>query len=427
MSRAYVAGTFDTKGLELGYLCQCLQHAGVNVCLVDLSTANPGDTADLLATSARHSLSSASDGNTVISLSAAEVANHHPDGQQAVFNLSDRGEAIAAMATAFEHFLPTRTDIAGIIGAGGSGGTSLLAPGLRALPIGTPKILVSTVASGNVAHYVGAVDMTLVYSVTDVQGLNSISRRVLGNAAHALAGMIRHADKIETQNDKPTVGLSMFGVTTTCIQAVTAALQNTHDCLVFHATGTGGMSMEKLVDSNLINALIDLTTTEIADMLVGGIFASNEDRMGAAIRTGIPYVGSVGALDMVNFGARDTVPQKFSDRLLLSHNPQVTLMRTTAAENHQFGCWIGQRLNQMQGSVRFLIPENGLSSLDAAEQLFYDPAADAALFEALEATVLITSDRQLIRVPAHINDPLFAETVINNFCNIATGNASCLN
>ncbi len=408
MIRAYVAGTFDTKHAELSYLCQCLHRAGVDVCTVDLST-----------TAVRVSDEGRTAANPVCDVTAVEVAKHHPDGQQAIFNQANRGTAIAAMAHAFEIFLPTRIDLAGIIGAGGSGGTALLAPAFRSLPIGTPKVLVSTVASGNVAQYVGAVDMTLMYSVTDVQGLNSISKHVLGNAAHALAGMVKFSNTLDIQSDKPTIGLSMFGVTTTCIKMVTAALHNTYDCLVFHATGTGGQSMEKLVDSNRINGLIDLTTTEIADMLVGGIFASNEDRLGAAIRTGLPYVGSVGALDMVNFGARDSVPQQFNNRQLLSHNPHVTLMRTTAAENGQIGCWIGDRLNQMQGKVRFLIPEQGISSLDAAGQIFYDPDADTALFNALESTVKVTTDRQLIRVPAHINDAQFAEAVVNCFNDIA--------
>ncbi|MFK7855064.1 MAG: Tm-1-like ATP-binding domain-containing protein, partial [Granulosicoccus sp.] len=186
-----------------------------------------------------------------------------------------------------------------------------------------------------------------------------------------------------------------------------------------HATGTGGMSMEKLADSGLVGAVLDLTTTEIADLLVGGVFAASTDRMGAVIRTGCPYVGSLGAMDMVNFGARDTVPEKFSDRLFHIHNPQVTLMRTSVAENQTIARWIAKRLNDMQGEVRFLIPEHGVSMLDAEGQPFYDPLADAALFDTLEEEVIKTEKRQLIRIPANINDQSFADAVVKNFADIA--------
>jgi uncharacterized protein (UPF0261 family) len=321
------------------------------------------------------------------------------------------------MAQAFEAWIRTQT-VGGLIGAGGSGGTALIAPAMRALPVGLPKVLVSTVASGDVAPYVGASDIAMIYSVTDVQGLNRISRQVLGNAAHALAGMMLNATRIPEGGAKPAVGLTMFGVTTDCVQRVAAGLAD-YDPLVFHATGAGGRSMEKLIDSGLITAAIDLTTTEIADMLVGGVFPATDDRMGAVIRTGIPYVGSVGALDMVNFGARETVPDRFADRLFHVHNPQVTLMRTNPAENRRFGAWIAARLNAMTGPVRFLIPEGGVSAIDAPGQPFHDPEADAALFAALEEATEQGENRRLIRLPHNINAPEFADAVLSNFHEIA--------
>jgi uncharacterized protein (UPF0261 family) len=253
-----------------------------------------------------------------------------------------------------------------------------------------------------------------MYSVTDVAGLNRISRQVLGNAAHALAGMLAH--RVPPASDaKPAVGLTMFGVTTPCVQQVTKALEDDYDCLVFHATGTGGQSMEKLVDSGLIAGVIDVTTTEVCDLLMGGVFSAGEDRLGAIARTSVPYVGSCGALDMVNFGAMDTVPAHYRGRNLYVHNPQVTLMRTTPEENRRMGEWIAAKLNACQGEVRFLLPEGGVSLIDAPGQPFHDPEADAALFEALEATVQTTGKRRLIRLPHNINDPEFAAALVENF------------
>ncbi|NNE80739.1 MAG: Tm-1-like ATP-binding domain-containing protein [Silicimonas sp.] len=390
-----VAGTFDTKGAELGYVADLICGAGLEVRTTDLGTTGTGH-ADV---------------------SAAEIADHHPDGAKAVLGQSDRGKAVSAMSVAFEKYVRQADWIDGMIGAGGSGGTALIAPAMRALPIGVPKVLVSTVASGNVAPYVGPSDIAMMYSVTDVQGLNRISRRVLGNAAYALVGMMQH--KVPEIAEKPAIGLTMFGVTTTCVSHIADALASDNDPLVFHATGTGGQSMEKLVDSGLIEAVIDLTTTEIADMLVGGVFPATEDRMGAVIRTGIPYVGSLGALDMVNFGARETVPDRFADRQFHVHNPQVTLMRTTLEENDRFATWIAARLNQMTGPVRFLIPEGGVSALDAKDQPFYDPEALAALRHRLDIDVIPTRNRQLISVPANLNTAEFADAALNAFKEIA--------
>jgi len=314
-----------------------------------------------------------------------------------------------------------QTQIAGVIAAGGAGGTALAAPAFRALPIGVPKIIVSTVASGDVAAYVGPADIMMMYSVTDVQGVNAISREVLANGAHALAGAakarIANAEAREAAKaaDKPAIGLTMFGVTTPCVQQIVKMMEADYDCLVFHATGVGGRSMEKLVDSGLMEAVIDVTTTEICDLLMGGVFAATEDRFGAMIRAKRPYIGACGALDMVNFGAPPTVPERYAGRLFYEHNPQVTLMRTTQDENRRMGEWIGEKLNQMDAPVRFFLPEGGVSLLDAPGKPFHDPEADAALFDALERTVRQTSERRLIRRPENVNDPAFSAALVDAF------------
>lgn len=385
---AGVAGTFDTKSNELSYIAELIRAAGLKVRTIDLGTTGQGS-ADI---------------------SAETIAAFHPEGAEAVLNQTDRGSAVGAMALAFEHYVRQADWLGGLIGAGGSGGTALLAPAMRALPVGVPKVLVSTVASGDVRSYVGPSDIAMMYSVTDVQGLNRISVRVLGNAAHALVGMMQN--KVPAIDVKPAIGLTMFGVTTTAVSHIADALAADFDPLVFHATGTGGRSMEKLVDSGMIEAVVDLTTTEVADMLVGGVFPATEDRFGAVIRTGIPYVGSVGALDMVNFGARETVPDKFKDRKFHVHNPQVTLMRTTPEENDRFGAWIAERLNAMTGPVRFLIPDGGVSAIDAPGQPFHDPEALAALTHRLNTDVIPTQNRRLISVPHNLNTTEFADAAL---------------
>jgi uncharacterized protein (UPF0261 family) len=325
------------------------------------------------------------------------------------------------MADAFTKWLRRQGNVAGIISAGGSGGASLVAPAMRALPVGVPKLIISSVASGDVGPYVGPADITMMYSVTDVQGLNSISRAVLANGANALVGMVkarldeRAGKQREASPALPSIGITMFGVTTPAVQKIAAELKDDFECLVFHATGVGGRSMEKLVDSGQLAGVIDLTTTEICDLLMGGVFPATDDRFGAIIRSRVPYVGSVGALDMVNFGAPDTIPERYRQRKFHVHNPQVTLMRTTAEENDRMGRWIGERLNQMDGVVRFFLPEGGVSALDAQGQPFWDPEADAALFKALERTVRATGNRQLIRVQRNINDPEFASTIVGAF------------
>ena len=391
--RIYVAGTCDTKGTELGYVRDLIAERGIAAVLVDVSTRPHAWGADV---------------------AAATVAAHHPEGAVAVFT-GDRGRSVAAMAVAFERYLMSRDDVAGIIGLGGSGGTALIAPAMRALPIGRPKLMVSTVASSNVAPYVGSSDIAMMYSVTDLAGLNRISRLVLANAAHAIAGMVATVPP-PTVADKPAVGITMFGVTTPCVNRLLELLEPTHDCLVFHATGTGGQAMEKLAESGLLQGIIDVTTTEVCDLLMGGVFPCTEDRFGAVARTRLPYVGSCGALDMVNFGVMDTVPAQYRNRTLYVHNPQVTLMRTTIEENVRMGRWIGGRLNRCEGPARFLLPEGGVSVLDTPGMPFHDPAADAALFAALDETVVQTARRRLIRVPYAINDPLFADALLAQYC-----------
>jgi uncharacterized protein (UPF0261 family)/ABC-type branched-subunit amino acid transport system ATPase component len=394
-----VVGTLDTKGAELRFIRDIIAGSGLRTRLVDVSTSGKLSTCDV---------------------PAQEIALNHGRGGSAVFG-ADRGASVTAMAEAFAKWLRRQRNVAGIISAGGSGGASLVAPAMRELPVGVPKLIISSVASGDVGPYVGPADITMMYSVTDVQGLNSISRAVLANGANALTGMVKaRLDEASGRprdgtSALPSIGITMFGVTTPAVQKITAQLKDEFECLVFHATGVGGRSMEKLVDSRQLAGVIDLTTTEVCDLLMGGVLPATEDRFGAIIRSRIPYVGSVGALDMVNFGAPETIPDRYRQRKFHVHNPQVTLMRTTAEENERMGRWIGDRLNQMDGPVRFLLPEGGVSALDAQGQPFWDAEADAALFRSLERTVRATGNRQIIRVPRNINDPEFASAVVNAF------------
>ena len=399
---ALIVGTFDTKGDELRYVRDRLRVYGVPTRTVDLSTTGKPSRADV---------------------TPGQVAAMHPNGSAAVFS-GDRGASVAAMAEAFARWIDRERGVGGVISAGGSGGTSLATAGMRRLPLGIPKVMVSTVASGQVGPYVGASDIMMMYSVADVQGVNLITEQVLGNAAHALAGMIAASPSPEARDARrrlarPAVGITMFGVTTPAVQGIVRRLEADFDCLVFHATGTGGRSMESLADSGMLAGFIDLTTTEIADMLVGGVFPADQDRFGAAIRTDLPWVGSVGAMDMVNFGSRDTVPERFSARRFVIHNPNVTLMRTTPQENRAIGEWMGARINQMEGPVRLLLPEGGLSALDTPGAPFHDPEADAALFGALEETIRQTARRRIERVKANINDDSFIAATTGAFASVA--------
>jgi uncharacterized protein (UPF0261 family) len=396
MKRVYVVGTADTKGEELAFLAGAVAEAGAAPLIVDVGTRAP---------------------TIAVDVPAADVAAHHRQGPAAVLAGNDRGAAVAAMGEAFARFIATRDDIAGIVGIGGGGGTSIVTAGMRVLPIGLPKLMVSTLAAGDVAPFVGVSDIAMSYSVTDIAGLNRISRAVLRNAANAIAGMAAGAREEAAGN--PAIGLTMFGVTTAAVTQAAELLKADYDCLIFHATGTGGRAMEKLADSGFLVGMVDATTTEIADLLLGGVLSAGEDRLGAAARTRLPYVGSVGALDMVNFWAIDTVPERYRQRLLYKHNPNVTLMRTTAAENRELGMWIAGRLNRCEGPVRFLIPEGGVSALDAPGQPFCDPEADEALFEAIAAGLRQTDRRRLVRLPYHINDPRFSAALAANFREIA--------
>jgi len=394
-----IVGTLDTKGAELRFIRDIIAESGLRTRLVDVSTSGKLSTCDV---------------------PAQEIALNHGRGGSGVFG-ADRGSSVTAMAEAFAKWLRRQGNVAGIISAGGSGGASLVAPGMRILPVGVPKLIISSVASGDVGPYVGPVDITMMYSVTDVQGLNSISRTVLANGANAIVGMVKARLDEEPAKQRgagsrlPSVGITMFGVTTPAVQKIAAELKDEFECLVFHATGVGGRSMEKLVDSGQLAGVIDLTTTEVCDLLMGGVFPATEDRFGAIIRSRVPYVGSVGALDMVNFGAPDTIPERYRQRKFHVHNPQVTLMRTTPEENDRMGRWIGERLNQMDGLVRFFLPEGGVSALDAQGQPFWEPEADAALFKALERTVRQTGNRQLIRIKHNINDSEFASAIVGAF------------
>jgi uncharacterized protein (UPF0261 family)/ABC-type branched-subunit amino acid transport system ATPase component len=391
-----IAGTLDTKGDELRYIRDIIRAAGLRTRLVDVSTQG---------------------GNRGADVSAQEVALAAPRGLLGL-GYGDRGAAVAAMTEAFRAWTAAQQGIVGLISAGGSGGTAIATPAMQVLPVGVPKIMVSTMAAGNVAPYVGSTDIAMMHSVTDVQGLNRISRAVLGNAAHAMAAMAKAhmaSAKPGPGHDRPLVGLTMFGVTTPCVQQVSKLIEAEWEPLVFHATGVGGRSMEKLIDSGLLQGVIDVSTTEVCDMMMGGILPATEDRFGAVIRTKLPYVGSVGALDMVNFAAPETVPAQYRGRNLYPHNPQITLMRTTADESVRIGRWIGDKLNLMEGPVRFLIPEGGVSALDAPGKPFFDPDANAALFGAIADTVRITANRQLIRLPYHINDPAFAQALAREF------------
>lgn len=396
-----VAGTFDTKAAELAYIRDRVAAHGLPVRTVDVSTSGGPSPADV---------------------PPHWVAACYRGGSGAVFS-GDRGASVRAMSEAFTRWIQEQRRVGGIISAAGSGGTALVTPAMRALPVGVPKVMISTVASGDVSRYVGAADIMMMYSVTDIQGLNRVSTRILANGANALAGMVKQARQNAPDGrgkpPKPGLGLTMFGVTTPAIQQITAQLRERYDCMVFHATGTGGQSMEKLVDNGMLAAAIDLTTTEVCDLLMGGVLPAHEDRFGAFVRTRTPYIGSVGALDMVNFGARDSIPERYHGRTLVEHNPQVTLMRTTAEDNTRVGEWIVTRLNRMTGPVRFIIPQGGVSSLDAPGQPFFDPEADQALFDAISRGFRKTASRQLIHSPHHINDPAFCRTVVDAFNEIS--------
>lgn len=391
----YAIATMDTKGEELAWIKSTLQALGVRVLMVDVGT--------------HHKPVVAPD----ISRDQVLDRHHLPSG-------SDRGAAVSAMGEALRAFLVKAVaddTVDGVIGIGGSGGTALITTAFRAMPVGFPKLMVSTVASGNTEPYIDCNDITMMYSVVDVAGINAVSRRVFSNAAHAIAGMV--SQPMDSSDPVPTVGMTMFGVTTPCVTRIRETLEaDRFDCLVFHATGTGGRAMEKLVDSQFMHGIIDLTTTEVADEVVGGVFPAGPRRLEAALNHKLPLVLSLGAVDMVNFGAMDTVPAQFKHRTLYQHNAQVTLMRTTPQENRRIARWISDKLNRSTSPLTVFIPEGGVSALDAPGQPFYDPKANEALFETLEQTLECTTERKLVRSPHHVNDHAFADSVTTEFLRI---------
>lgn len=389
--RIHVVGTADTKGSELAHIAGLIRDLGADPCVVDVGTRSA---------------------TIPVDVTAREVAAHGPAGPDTIFG-EDRGLAVAGMAAAFERFILTRRDIAGVIGIGGSGGTSIVTAGMRKLPIGLPKIMISTLASGDVAPYVGVSDIIMMPSITDMAGLNRISRVVFQNAVQAIVAMSANPPKVA--GGLPAIGLTMFGVTTAAVTQIVERLSGQFEPLVFHATGTGGQTMEALVDSGLLSGVLDITTTEICDLLFGGVLPAQPGRLDCVARTKIPYVGSLGACDMINFWAPETVPAKFAGRQFYHHNANVTLMRTTPAECRAVGEWIGAKLDACDGPVRFLIPEQGVSALDIEGGAFRDAAADAELFAAIERSARWSGNRKLIRVPHHINDLAFADAAVAAF------------
>ncbi len=395
MGRIYVVGTADTKGEELAYLAARIREAGGVPAIIDLGTRQP---------------------TIPVEIPARQIAAF---GSPGLLEGDDRGAAMAGMAEAFTRFAPTLGDLDGMVGIGGGGGTAMVTAGMRALPIGIPKLMVSTLASGDVAPYVGIADIVMMPAITDLAGLNRISREVLANAAYAITAMSRRPPI--AAGHRPAVGLTMFGVTTPAVTQIVKLLGPAIEPVVFHATGTGGRTMEALVDSGLLTAVMDITTTEICDLVAGGVLAAGPDRLDCIARTSVPYVGSVGACDMVNFWAPETIPEKYRDRLFYRHNSNVTLMRTTPEECRAVGVFIAEKLNRCQGPVRFLIPQRGVSSLDSVGGQFHDPVADAALFAAIASGVEWGGNRRLIALDCHINDAAFAQAAVAAFNEIAPG------
>ena len=373
MTTIALVGTLDTKAEDYAWLKARLTEMGVNVLAVDVGSFSTADFADV---------------------SSDEVIEAAGEDAAKLRERRDRGEMMAVMgrgAATIVQKLAEEGRIHGLLAVGGSGGSSVAAPAMQAVPVGFPKLLVSTMASGDVSPYVGETDTTLMYSVVDVAGINSISAMVLGNAAAAIAGMAKEFEartKRAPVEHRPLVGLSMFGLTTPAADEARKTLSDLgYEVLVFHATGTGGRAMEKLIESGLIVGVCDLTTTELADDLVGGVLSAGPDRLEMAGRTGTPQVVSLGALDMVNFGPQDSVPSEFEGRTFLVHNPTVTLMRTSPTETHELGRRIGTKLAAAKGPTELFIPSKGLSGIDVEGGPFHDPEADTALFDAVKQSL----------------------------------------
>ena len=385
MPTVVLAGTLDTKGHEYAFLRDRLLEQGVDVLLVDVGVHDPQIEPDI---------------------SREDVARAAGENVAALATAGDRGAATTAMgsgAAALLLRLHAEGRLDGVLGLGGSGGSSIVTTAMRALPVGVPKLMVSTLASGDTRPYVGAVDITMMYSVVDIAGINSVSARILTNAAGAIAGMVNAA--MPPLEHKPLVAASMFGVTT---QGVTHARERLeelgYEVLVFHATGTGGQSMETLVAGGFVAGVLDLTTTELADELVGGVLSAGPRRLEAAGAAGVPQVVSLGALDMVNFGPRETVPPRFEARTLYVHNPTVTLMRTTPQESSELGREVKRKLAAAQGPTALFIPRKGVSMIAVEGQPFHDAEADAALFAAVDDD----SDLEVHDLDLDVNDKRFA-------------------
>ena len=390
MATVVLLGTLDTKGAEYAFLRDRVCAAGCDVILVDTG---------VLATS------------PLADISADEVAAAAGEDRAALAAAADRGPAMAAMtrgATRTVRRLHAEGRLHGILGLGGSGGSSLVSAAMQALPVGVPKLLVSTMASGDTRPYVGTTDIAMLYSVVDIAGINGLSERILTNAAAGIAGMARaSASFVSELAPKPRIGATMFGVTTPAVTTAREWLEaHGYEVLVFHATGAGGRSMEALMRAGVITGALDVTTTELADELVGGVLSAGPDRLEIAGALGLPQVVSLGALDMVNFGPLDTVPASFRDRTLYEHNAAVTLMRTTEAECAELGRIVARKLNAATGPVTVFIPTGGLSMIDAPGRPFHDPAADAALFRELKAG--LRPDVEVVEMATNINDPAVA-------------------
>jgi len=386
-------GTFDTKGAEYGYVRDLIVQRGHQVILLDAGVAGePKIMPDISA-------------ETVAQAGSSSLAKLRAE--------ADRGAAITAMAEGAAKLaqqLHGEGKIDGVLGLGGSGGTAIATAAMRKLPVGLPKVMVSTVASGDVQPYVGIKDISMIYSVVDIAGLNRLSRQILANAAGAVCGMAEQ--NVPPAEDKPLLAATMFGVTTPCVDAVRKLLEEAgYEVLVFHATGSGGQAMEGLINDGFITGVADITTTEWCDQLVGGVLSAGPHRLEAAGKTGIPQVVSCGALDMVNFWAYETVPAQFKDRTLYKHNPNVTLMRTTRQECAELGRIIASKLNRAKGPTALFIPLRGVSAIDKEGQPFYLPEADKALFDSLRHN--IRPPIELVELDMHINDPEFAAAMAN--------------
>lgn len=389
MKTVAVLGTFDTKGKELKFIKECIEEHGLKTLCINTGVFEPVVEPDI---------------------SSAEVAAAVGADINAIVEKRDRATATEVLAKGTEKLIPqlyAEGKFDGIISIGGSGGTSLATPAMRQLPLGVPKVMVSTMASGDVSPYVGTSDIVMIPSVVDAEGLNDISKVIFSNAANAVVGMVQNRKELESDG-KPLLAATMFGVTTPCVKAAEDYLhEQGYDVLVFHATGTGGKCMEALINQGFIKGVLDLTTTEWCDEVVGGVLNAGPNRLTAAGKNGIPQVVSVGALDMVNFGPMDTVPAQFKDRNLYKHNPTVTLMRTTADELKSIGHEIATRLADATGKTTLMLPLKGVSMIDVEGQPFYDAEADKVLFDTLR-TELADSNVEILELDTDINDKEFA-------------------